>query len=64
MQQKNVLLFGTEGFGIREHANKYTDFLVKIDINKNVESLNISNSATIVFTHLSFFKKILDWLKV
>ena len=28
---------------------KYTDFLVKIDINKNIESLNISNSAAIVF---------------
>jgi len=54
---KNVLLFGSEGFGMREHTGKYTDFLVKIDINKNVESLNISNSAAIVFHHLSFLKK-------
>jgi len=53
---KNVLLFGSEGYGMREHTNKYTDFLVRIDINKNVESLNISNSAAIVFHHLSFFK--------
>ena len=54
---KNVLLFGSEGFGMREHTGKYTDFFVKIDINKNVESLNISNSAAIVFHHLSYLKK-------
>ena len=54
---KNVLLFGSEGFGMREHTSKYTDFLVKIDINKKIESLNISNSAAIVFHHLNFLKK-------
>jgi|TARA_B110000238_G_scaffold195534_1_gene234894 23S rRNA (guanosine2251-2'-O)-methyltransferase len=54
---KNVLLFGSEGFGMREHTGKYTDFLVRIDINKNIESLNISNSAAIVFHHLSYLKK-------
>ena len=42
---------------MREHTGKYTDFLVKIDINKDVESLNISNSAAIVFHHLSYLKK-------
>ena len=54
---KNVLLFGSEGFGMREHTGKYTDFLVKININENVESLNISNSAAIVFHYLSYLKK-------
>ena len=53
----NVLLFGSEGFGMREHTGKYIDFLVKININNNIESLNISNSASIVFHHLSFLKK-------
>jgi 23S rRNA (guanosine2251-2'-O)-methyltransferase len=57
---KNVLLFGSEGFGMREHTGKYTDFLVKIDINKDIESLNISNSAAIVFHHLNYLKKNLD----
>jgi len=57
---KNVLLFGSEGHGMREHTSKYTDFLVKIDINNRIESLNISNSAAIVFHHLSYLKKILD----
>ena len=38
--------------GMHEHTAKYADFLVKIDINKKIESLNISNSAAIVFHHL------------
>ena len=53
----NVLLFGSEGSGMHEHTSKYADFLVKININNKVESLNISNSAAIVFHHLSYLKK-------
>ena len=52
-----ILLFGSEGFGIKKHTEKYTDFSVKIMINKNVESLNISNSASIVFHHINQHKK-------
>jgi len=54
---KNVLLFGSEGFGMRKHTEKYADFFVKININKNIESLNISNSAAVVFHYLSFLNK-------
>ena len=54
---KNILLFGSEGFGMRQHTNKYADFFVKININEDIESLNISNSAAIVFHHLSYIKK-------
>ena len=53
----NILLFGSEGSGMREHTSKYADFLVKIDIDQKVESLNISNSAAIVFHHLNYLKK-------
>jgi len=53
----NILLFGSEGYGMHKHTSKYADFLVKIEINKKIESLNISNSATIVFHHLSYLKK-------
>ena len=56
----NVLLFGSEGFGMRQHTSKYADFFVKINMNKNIESLNISKSAAIVFHHLSNLKKNLD----
>ena len=54
----NILLFGSEGFGITKHTEKYTDFLVKIEINQKIESLNISNSAAIVFHHINQQKKI------
>ncbi len=53
----NILLFGSEGDGMHQHTSKYADFLVKIDIDNKIESLNISNSASIVFHHLSFIKK-------
>ena len=50
---KNVLLFGSEGYGIKMHTKKYTDFLVKIKIDEKVESLNVSNSAAIAFHYIS-----------
>jgi 23S rRNA (guanosine2251-2'-O)-methyltransferase len=53
----NILLFGSEGFGMRKHTGKYADFFVKIRINKNIESLNISNSAAIVFHYLNNLKR-------
>ena len=56
----NILLFGSEGYGMHQHTTKYADFLVKIDINEKIESLNISNSAAIVFHHLSYLKKRVD----
>ena len=56
----NILLFGSEGFGMHQHTSKYADFLVKIDIDNKIESLNISNSAAVVFHHLSYLKKRVD----
>ena len=56
----NILLFGSEGSGMHLHTSKYADFLVKININEKIESLNISNSAAIVFHHLSYLKKTVD----
>mgnify|MGYP001434386944 CR=1 FL=1 len=53
---KNILLFGSEGSGMHQHTSKYADFLVKIDINEKIESLNISNSAAIVFHYLNYLK--------
>ena len=56
----NILLFGSEGFGMHQHTSKYADFLVKINIDNRIESLNISNSASIVFHHISYIKKRVD----
>ena len=48
-----VLLFGSEGYGISKHTEKYSDFLVKININNKIDSLNISNCASIVFHYIN-----------
>ena len=53
----NVLLFGSEGYGLKHQTIKNSDFLLKITINKNVESLNISNSAAVVFHYINKLKK-------
>ena len=53
----NILLFGSEGFGIHKHTEKYIDFFVKIEMKNSIESLNISNSAAIVFHHIMKSKK-------
>ena len=53
----NVLLFGSEGFGINQKTEKYVDYFVKIKINDKIDSLNISNSAAIVFHHINKLKK-------
>ena len=53
----NVLLFGSEGDGLNYQTKKNSDFLFHININKKVESLNISNSASVVFHYLDINKK-------
>ena len=53
----NVLVFGSEGYGIKKHTEKYLDFTVKIKINDKIESLNLSNSAAIAFNDLINGKK-------
>jgi len=53
----NILLFGSEGYGLKFHTLKNSDFLLKININKKIESLNISNSATLVFHYINMLKK-------
>ena len=52
---RNVLLFGSEGYGLKFNTLKNTDFQFKIKISNNIESLNISNSVSIVCHHLKKF---------
>ncbi len=52
----NVLLFGSEGYGLKHQTKKNSDFLLKININKKVESLNVSNSASVIFHYLNKIK--------
>ena len=48
---RNVLLFGSEGYGLKQQTLKNSDFQYKIDIH-NMESLNISNTVSIVCYHI------------
>ena len=54
---KNVLLFGSEGFGLKNKTLEHSDFIFNININKKVESLNISNSVSIVCHYIDFYLK-------
>ena len=49
---KNILLFGSEGFGIKAKTLENSDFRFKVIINKNIESLNISNTVSVVCHHI------------
>ena len=50
---RNILLFGSEGFGIKNKTLDNADFKFKIQINKRMESLNISNTVSIVCHFIS-----------
>ena len=50
---KNVLLFGSEGHGLKQKTLMHSDFQFKININESVESLNISNTVSIVCHHIN-----------
>jgi 23S rRNA (guanosine2251-2'-O)-methyltransferase len=50
---KNILLFGSEGLGLKDKTISKSDFVFKIGINKNIESLNIANSVSIVCHYIN-----------
>ena len=49
---KNVLLFGSEGYGIKAKTLENSDFKFKVTMNDSVESLNISNTVSVVCHHI------------
>ena len=49
---KNILLFGSEGFGIKAKTLENSDFRFKVNMNENIESLNISNTVSVVCHHV------------
>ena len=50
---KNVLIFGSEGYGIKAKTLENSDFKFKVDMSDNIDSLNISNTVSIVCHHIS-----------
>ena len=51
-QGKNILLFGSEGFGIKAKTLENSDFRFKVNMNNNIESLNISNTVSVICHHI------------
>ena len=50
---KTVLILGSESDGIRKITSSFCDELIKIKISDQLESLNVSNTAAVVFYHLN-----------
>ena len=49
---RNVLLFGSEGYGVKAKTLENSDFKFKVKMNRNIESLNISNTVSVVCHHI------------
>ena len=49
---KNILLFGSEGYGLKSKTLMHSDFKFKVKMNSNMESLNISNTVSVVCHHI------------
>ncbi len=49
---KNILLFGSEGFGLKAKTLENSDFKFRVNMNNNIESLNISNTVSVVCHHI------------
>jgi len=54
LSKKNVFIFGSEGHGIKKTISNYVDTKVKIKINNNIESLNVSNAVTSLLTLIKY----------
>ena len=49
---KNILLFGSEGYGVKAKTLENSDFKFKVNMNGNIESLNIANTVSVVTHHI------------
>lgn len=45
--KQNAFVFGSEGEGLRRLVKENCDHIIKIDINKEIESLNVSNAVSV-----------------
>jgi 23S rRNA (guanosine2251-2'-O)-methyltransferase len=46
-KNKNVFIFGSEGSGLRNNISDKCDAILKININNDIDSLNVSNASAI-----------------
>ena len=52
-KNKNVFIFGSEGSGLRNNISDKCDAILKININKDIDSLNVSNASAISLYELN-----------
>ena len=52
-KNKNVLIFGSEGSGLRNNIAEKCDAILKININKELDSLNVSNASAVSLYELN-----------
>ena len=50
--EKSLLIFGSEGKGVKNYIKEQCNIALKIKINPNVESLNLSNAVAITLSNL------------
>ena len=53
----NAFVFGSEGVGLRRLIKENCDHLIKIQINKDIESLNVSNAVSVTLGLFRYLEK-------
>jgi len=53
----NAFVFGSEGEGLRRLVKENCDHLIKIEINKEMESLNVSNAVSVTLGLFRYLEK-------
>lgn len=51
--KKKIIIHGSEGKGIRKNVSEKCNQLIKIKMNKETESLNVSNASAIILHHIA-----------
>ena len=52
-KNKNALILGSEGYGIRKNIKNKCDEIIKIEISNKIDSLNVSNASAIALYELN-----------
>ena len=59
-EDKLAIIMGSEGYGLSEETINKSDYIVKIEINNNVDSLNVASASGIALWQLCKSNKTLE----